>query len=286
MPEPRSADILPCIRRARGFRLYDAGGRRYLDLHRPGALLGHRFGVTVMKSSLSQGLAASVPTAWEGRLAAAVGRLVPSHPVVRLFASPEAALAAAGRFLGTRLSWGELPDPALGGAAGDAGGAGGSSPAAALWRPFLPAPAGARVLLAVLPLSVAGCPSAACFPAGASREAPASETLPAFLCAAAVQACAALDPAAGREPDGRTPGFAADPVVERAIDGAPLGWARSGPYVRAVFPEAEYARVRAAFLRAGVLLHPGHPGPSVLPGECSPGESRLLADLFAGTPGG
>jgi hypothetical protein len=266
MPEKRFPDRLPPIRRARGFRLYDASGRRYLDLHREGALLGHRLGLTVMKSVLSQGLAAGLPNAWEGRLAAALGRLVPSHPVARLFASPDAALAAAGLFLGIRLSWGDVADPARAEEPSAAG--------AALWRPFLPAPRGARVLVPVLPLSVAGCPSAVCFPTEGARDAPASETLPAFLCAAAVQACAALDPPP-----------AADAAVDAAIDGA-AGWARLGPYVRAVFPEAEYARVRAAFLRSGVLLHPGYPGPSVLPGECSPGESRLLADLFAGTPGG
>jgi len=284
---------LPLIHRARGFRLYDASGRRYLDLHREGALLGHRFGLTVMKSVLSQGLAAGLPNAWEERLAARIRRMIPSHPVVRLYASADGALAAACRWLGARLAWEELPDPALGtaglsdaGRGGPGGGPGGETAAeapAALWRPFLTAPR-ARVLLPVLPLSVAGCPAAACFPAGAEREAPRSEALPGFLCAAAQRACAALVNPAG--PDGNEPAFATDPAVEQAIDGAPLSWARRGPYVRAVFPPAEYPRVHAAFLRRGVLLNPGYPGPSVLPGECSPGESKLLAELFAGTPGG
>ncbi len=42
---------------------------------------------------------------------------------------------------------------------------------------------------------------------------------------------------------------------------------REGPYVKALFPESEYPRVHAEFLRAGVLLCPGYPGPSVLPGR-------------------
>ena len=94
--------MIPCIRRARGFRIYDLQGRRYLDLFRDGALLGHRAAATVtaMKSALSQGLAASLPSSWEKRLAAALTRAFPRYPEVRLYASPERALDAVCRCLG------------------------------------------------------------------------------------------------------------------------------------------------------------------------------------------
>jgi hypothetical protein len=108
---------------------------------------------------------------------------------------------------------------------------------------------------------------------------PVSDTIPAFILAGALRGFSALV----SSNDGASP--LSNPAVEKALDAAP-GWARVGPYVRAVFPEAEYPRVHAEFLRAGVLLHPGYPGPSVLPGDCSPGETRLLADLFRGVPGG
>ena len=65
-----------------------------------------------MKSALSQGLAAALPSVWEQRLIAALARAFPGHPVVRLYASGEAARAAACRALG-----GEplvLHDPARG----------------------------------------------------------------------------------------------------------------------------------------------------------------------------
>ena len=67
---------IPRIRRARGFRLYDMQGRRYLDLFRDGALLGHRDSgsLTAMKSALSQGLAAALPSVWEKRLLTAQAR--------------------------------------------------------------------------------------------------------------------------------------------------------------------------------------------------------------------
>ncbi|MGA2976011.1 MAG: hypothetical protein ABSF77_11940 [Spirochaetia bacterium] len=262
---------IPSIRRARDFRLYDTRGRRYLDLSRDGALLGHRVAVPVMKSVLSQGLAAALPSAWEPRLAAAIARLVPEYPVVRLFSSRERALDAVSLALGARVEPEDLHDPALDPGAPGAG-------QVCLWRPFLPSVSGGRALLPVLPLTVCGAPAPACFPAG-TRDVPPSETLPGFLLAAALRGCAALFKTESGPP---LPG---NRVVERALDAA-KGWARTGPYVRALFPAAEYPRVHAEFLHAGVLLYPGHPGPSVLPGECSPGESLLLAGLFAGIPGG
>jgi hypothetical protein len=264
----RQQGVIPRIRRARGFRLYDTQGRRYLDLFRDGALLGHRASgsLLAMKSALSQGLAAALPSLWDKRLISALERSFPRYREVRLYSSAERARDAAYRCIGG----GPVPihDPARGDAV--------SSPIA-VWRPFLP-PDGASVLLPLLPVRVAGAPAPACFAGDVPPAVPVSDTIPAFILAAALRGFSALAPI-----DGACP--LSNPAVEKALDAAP-GWARAGPYVRAVFPEAEYPRVHAEFLRAGVLLHPGYPGPSVLPGDCSPGETRLLADLFRRIPGG
>jgi len=272
MPDNQLLTGIPVIRRARGFRLYDMKGRRYLDLFRDGALMGHRAAgsLTAMKSALSQGLAAALPSVWETRLISTLARSFPHYPQIRLYASSERALDAVSRCLGGRPA--ALHDPALDGDPV------GSAPAG-FWRPFLPPAAGVRVLLPLLPVRVGGAPAPACFAADVPRAVPVSDTIPAFILAGAVRGCAVLS-----RPNGDTDALS-NPVVERALDAAP-GWARVGPYVRAVFPREEYPRVHAEFLRAGVLLHPGYPGPSVLPGDCSPGETRLLADLFTGIPGG
>jgi hypothetical protein len=262
------------VTRARGFRLYDGSGRRYLDLFRDGALLGHRDAkaLTVMKAALSQGLATGLPTAWEGRLAAAIARMTPSHPSVRVFASRERALAAAARLPGAAGTL-EVFDPASGPLpVGDV--------AVALLRPLLPAPH-AAVLLPILPLTVCGAPAPVCFSGSLPADFPASDSLPGFLLAGALRGLASLA-AFAAEAEGARLG---SPAVERAVDGNPA-WLRVGPYVSARFPASEYPRVHDRFLRAGVLLCPAYPGPSVLPGECSPGENRLLADIFAGAPGG
>ena len=263
---------IPRIRRARGFRLYDMQGRRYLDLFRDGALLGHRGAgsLTAMKSALSQGLAAALPSVWEKRLLAAISRSFPRYPEVRLYSSPDRALDAACRCLGGGPI--EIHDPALDEAPAAGVGAG-------FWRPFLPPFGDARVLLPLLPVMVGGAPVPACFAGEVPHAVPLSDTIPAFILAGALRGFAALS----RSIEGGC--TLSNPAVERALDAAP-GWTRVGPYVRAVFPEAEYPRVHAEFLRAGVLLHPGYPGSSVLPGDCSPGETRLLAELFTSIPGG
>ncbi len=270
---------IPRIRRARGFRLYDVQGKRYLDLYRDGALLGHRAGtvITAMKSALAQGLVPGLPSIAEGRLAAALARLLPACPRVRFYATPDRALAAASVYLGVRLGWSDVDDPALEDGAGSSG--------AALWRPFLPPAADARVLLPVLPFTVAAAPAPVCFAAAPTPQVPVSDVLPGFILAGALRGLAALEPPAATR-GGTLPGIPPGvPALEQAVDAA-AGWARRGPYVRARCAAEEYGRVHAAFLREGVLLFPGYPGPSVLPGECSPGESRHLADLFSRVPGG
>jgi hypothetical protein len=279
---------LPRIRRARGFRLYGADGRRYLDLWRDGALLGYRAAgtLTAMKAALSQGLTGPFPAAGEARLCGALARLLPEWPVVRLFSSRERALAAAAALLGRPVM--ALCDPALGdeGLPASAASAtlGAAAPASvapasvALWRPFLPAVPGALIVLPVLPFTLGGAPAALCVPADMAAGLPASDAIPGFILGAAVRGLAALTSA-------REIPRLGSPALERALDAA-RGWRRAGPYVRAEFPAEDYPRVRERFLRAGVLLCPGYPGPSILPGECSPGETRLLAECFAGIPGG
>ena len=279
MPDSLPPAAMPRIRRARGYRLYDAQGRRYLDLAREGALLGHRAAgaVNAMKSALSQGLAASLATAWETRLSSRLARLFPGWPTVRLYSSGERAFQAVAAALGGASP--VVADPALDPPAD-------SAPVAALWRPFLPVAMGARVLVPVLPFTVCGAPAAVCFAGDLADRAPCSDPVPGFLLAGALRALAAvMPPAAADDGPPAAATFLACPRVEKAID-AGTSWIRVGPYVRAAFPREAFTGVHARFLRAGVVLCPRYPGPSVLPGDCSPGETRLLADLFAASPGG
>ncbi|MGA2612504.1 MAG: hypothetical protein ABSG38_03480 [Spirochaetia bacterium] len=281
MDTSRDADVVPIIKRARGFRLYDARGGRYLDLYRDGggALLGHRSGttITLMKSVLSQGLLTAVPSVWEGRLIRVIASMFPARSNVRLFSSLPRALEAVSLFLGMRVDPSDVHDPAIHTVPR-------GRPRACFWRPFLPeeesGAAACAAVLPILPLTVCGAPAPVCFPDGPSAGLPASDRLPGFVLAGASSALAAV-----RSPRRVGHLFQGDPVIQRAVDSSSR-WARTGPYVRAVFAPGEYSRVFAEFLRAGVLLSPEYPGPSILPGECSPGEARRAAELFITIPGG
>ena len=106
--------LLPPIRRAREFYLYDYRGRRYLDFWQNGgrAILGHRPNRlnTRLKNALSSGLLAELPSVYGARLARVVRQLLEArHPDtrhgereyhVRWYQGPERANAAIAAVLG------------------------------------------------------------------------------------------------------------------------------------------------------------------------------------------
>ena len=115
MAEQALTGEVPRIRRARGFRLSTAAGRRRLDLWQAGgeAVLGHlpaRAGAA-LKASLDRGLAAPLPTAWQARLLAALAARFPAYRSFRLYATRERALDAAARVLGHAVAAADVADP-------------------------------------------------------------------------------------------------------------------------------------------------------------------------------
>jgi hypothetical protein len=264
--DARLIDLVPSIRRARGFRLYDGAGGRYLDLYQDGgaAILGHRSpgSVREMKEALSRGLVGGLPSHHEKRLQKALLRLFPGYRCVRTYSSPEKALEAVSAFLGVRVDEGDVFDPAFG-----------SLPASrrvSFWRPFLPAvgPVEPEVLIPILPLTGRGSFTAACFRSAEGKSVPASDPVPPYLLAGSLRGLADL--AVARR---------SDDAARGALEGA-YGWKLNGPYIAPAFPASAYPAVFRAFLDAGVLLSPFFPGPSILPAEASPGEICLLEKLF------
>lgn len=291
MNDPAAA--MPRIRRARGYRLYGLDGRRYLDLYQDGgrAILGHRGGraVTAMKNALSEGLHSCLPSVHEARLLKALGRAFPAYRSFRLFASESRAFDVVSRLLGEQATASEILDPAICPEPEHA-------PRAARWRPFLPREQaawidGAEALLPVLPLAVGEAPTAVCFKAELAPDCFASDPLPGFLLAgvlAGICSLLGLDASGGGSDDSDAAALASEgglrPVLS-ALEGSP-SWARRGRYVRALFGAGSFGGVHQRFLQGGVLLSPSHPGPSILPAECSPGEGKRLAGLFLGICGG
>lgn len=287
-PGPERRPALPEIRRARDYHLYDGNGRRYLDLYQNDgrAILSHRpKGLAKrLKGAVDQGLWGDYPSVHTRRLEAVLRTLFPAHPEVRLYATAERAVAAAG---------GAVVDPALGAGSGEeaeAPGRAARGPRAAWWRPFLPA-AAPELLLPVLPFPASFAPQPVCaVRPGMLPDSDAVSPVPlsglvqaAHLIAATVAAEGAAAPGSpgavggaaglGGVGDARGPVPAAAVYPITLFDERDLTlWHRRGPYLQLRCTEESFPGVFAAFLDAGIIINPDFPGPSILPQWCSRGE--------------
>lgn len=275
-------DLVPPLRRARGFRLYLGDGRRLVDLWQQGgrASLGHGYsGVTLaMKSATARGLCAPFPSRESAALERALRRLARhlgwANAVPRWYADSARAAGVLASCGYPAAAAALSRDPALEDA----------SPAAAVsvWRPRLSEPSlpqAAKVLVPVLPGSWAPAPAVILFQGDAPVQPPASDPCPPSALAVLARSC-----------DGLVASLAAGtPYDPSFLDGVlPSTWRRRGFYV--AFPTGEPFELRRErflrFLDAGFLLPPGPELPLVLPLELSSGERALLRTLLAGVAEG
>ena len=272
---------LPAVRRARDFHLYTADGRRLLDLYLDGgaALFGHRPARLgrELKNVLERGLAGNLPSVHGARLLRALRRLLPGHRWFGIAASADAAWRMLrGRVPGLPAGPEHAADPLRD--------RGWREAPVAWWRPLCEQQPlggawleqGPAALLHRLPFRIGAGPvtvSTRAPDAGGAGQPDAGSVSPLLLSGAA----AALGHLARGAPQ-RLAAAAHWPIDLGA-------WRRDGIYLVANYPRARHAGVFAAFLDAGVLLNPHHPGPNVLPASASPGEWRLLRRLCAAHPG-
>ncbi len=304
--------LLPPIRRARGFYLYDYDGNRYLDCWQNGgrALLGHspRGLSTRLKNVLSTGLLAELPSVHGRRLERALLRLLGPDPGpdrrVYWYRDEERARRAVSAGFGADSpvthAFGRPYDPAVGGvsargpAAGPGAGRGGpvsgaahaaAAVSVALWRPFLPPrtaeaaeAASAPVLLPVLPFPGGFAPRVVAV-ASEGPELPESDPVSPLLLAGLERMVLAL----GDDP--RNDGSLCWPEPQlpqrkgkrRAPAWGELEsalWHRRGPYLAWAADEDElgYDSVFRRFLEAGFVLSLCPDEPSIIPGWCAHGE--------------
>jgi hypothetical protein len=267
------SSIVPRIRRARGFRLYDEAGKRYVDLFQAGgnAVLGHRSpgAVREAKDALSRGLGSAFPSVYETRMKKALRRLFPSYGGVEMYSCLHRGLDAASVFLGRRIEEADIADPALSEQAARAA-------VVSYWRPFLPDDAcgNPEVLIPILPSGGIQGFTAVCYRTREGERIPQGDAVSACLLAGALRAVSSLQ--AEVRPEN---------AVTGAVDGA-RNWRRRGPYISAMIDSRRYASVFRVFLDAGYLLSPYYPGPSIVPGELSQGEAAGLCRLFKDAEGG
>lgn len=271
---------LPVVRRARDVHLYTADGRRLLDLYLDGggALLGHRPASLgrALKNVLERGLVGNLPGVEGARLIRALRRLLPEHRWFGIAASADDAWRLLrGRVDSLPATLAEVADPLLDHDWREA--------PVAWWRPLCEQQPlggawlerGPAALLHRLPFRIGAGPVTVSTraPGGGAGQHEAGSVSPLLLSGAA----AALRHLVRGAPQ-RLAAAAQWPVDLGA-------WRRTGVYVMANYPRRRHAAVHAAFLEAGVLLNPRHPGPNILPASASAGEWRLLRRLFAAHPG-
>ena len=267
---------VPLIRRARGFRLYDAQGRRFIDLWQAGgrALLGHR-STQIGRgwaNVVSRGLLAALPSGEQERL---LRRLTSLLPGWRCVLAPDQATAMAWARYGLGEAELAVTDPARGP----------SDSPLQLWRPHCEDhdASAARALILILPYTVGQMPTPVCFrdvlPSLPGDQADCHWLSP-VVAAVALAGLAAV----ARRP---RPVWAGSGLLKPS---AP--WRLRGIYLAPQVAADRYPALFQAFLAQGMVLNPELGGVSILPAELSEGEVARLrralntpAEEFAGGSG-
>ncbi len=255
---------MPIIARARGFRLYDLKGRRYIDLYQNNgrAILGHRIeGMTqVMKSTASRGLLAEYPSVYDGRLEKILKLMFPEYLYFRLYANRERTLEAVSRAVGGKVGLDSIVDPGM---------VDSSRNKVSYWRPFLPEKSYSQdILIPIMPFPGSFAPDIVCIRnKNLVARMPAGDMISPFLIDTLVKTISSLI----REmhsPAGKGSEF------QRLTD--IFTWDRRGPYINTGMDQVAYSELFKKALEMGILLPPGETYPIIIPREFSEGEIEGL----------
>ncbi len=254
----------PSIRRARGYFLYTADGRRFLDFYQDDgrALLGHRVqGIQrVIKSTVSRGLLAPYPSVYGGRVERMIKKLFPSAGTVRVYRNRERMVEAVAAACHKPVSRVKIEDP-LSHRRGEV----------MLWRPFLPdQPAGVPFLVPVLPFPGDFTPFVVTA-ADPGAELPPSDTVSPFLSDTLVKVISELS------------GKLSAPPENDLICFDSSFWERRGMYLVFNMEQDAYSVFYAKALSAGIFLPPSADRAGIIPLEYEPGQVRKFLTLLKET---
>jgi hypothetical protein len=262
--------LMPAVKRARAYRLYDYKGRRYLDLYQNNghAILGHRANrVTgVIKQVMEKGLIFDLNSIYEKRVIKALSVLFPHYKSFRLYNSKTRALDVLSLYFKKKIDLKDIADPVL------------TDNTAALkqislWRPFLSVKIRPQVLLPVLPFQVAEAPIVVGFKKKLDPHLLLSDIISPMLLAGLTRSIYDLIKY-------ELPLWLKDDIVENNCS-----WKQKGVYVIPLFEKERYIAVFREFLHNGYLLNPYFPAPSILPASVSEGELKKMIKLFKQNPG-
>ncbi len=254
---------VPSIRRARGYFLYTADGRRFLDFYQDNgrALLGHRVqGMQrVIKSTVSRGLLAPYPSVYGERVERMVRKLFPSAGTVRVYRNRERLFCAAAAACHKPLSHVKIDDP-LSHRRGEV----------MLWRPFLPdQPKDVPFLVPVFPFPGDFAPPVI-IASDPQAELPPSDVISPFLSDALVKVISELS--------GRLSDLPEDDLS--CFDSS--SWERRGRYLVFNMEQDAYRSLYIKALSAGIFLPPSADLAGIIPLEYEPGQVRKFLTFVGG----
>ena len=252
---------VPSIRRARGYFLYTADGRRFLDFYQDEgrALLGHRVqGMQrVIKSTVSRGLLAPYPSVYGGRVERMVRKLFPSAGTVRVYRNKDRLSSAVAAACHKPASHVKIEDP-LSHRRGEV----------MLWRPFLlDQPEDVPFLVPVFPFPGDFSPFAI-VAADPGAELPPSDTVSPFLSDTLAKVISELSER-----------LSAPPEDDLSCFDSSL-WERRSRYLVFNMEQDAYRSLYIKALAAGIFLPPSADITGIIPLEYESGQVKKFLTLI------
>lgn len=253
-------ELIPSIKRARDYRLYDYKGNRYLDLYQNNghALLGHRpVGLTkIIKNTISKGLIYDLPSIYQKRLKKELAKEFNQYKSFYIFNSMEYALKIIYETFNIKPD--RISEPLMD-----------KVSQIAYYRPFLPDEvkkelfSNAGILIPILPFSLGGSPVIVCTKNKAENlvEIPVSP----FILAGTLKSIYNLKKTV---------------LHQYEININSKYWIKKGIYLIPKLKPDKYKKIFNVFLHNNILISPDHKMPSILPGIASSGEIKKIIGIF------
>ena len=242
-------NLLPLIKRARNYYLYDDKGNRYLDLYLDGgrAICGHRSGglSLAIKNVLSRGLYAPYPSIYSYRLVKLLKKEFPRFREVGLYKS----FSSFQRLYGKEVSF---TDPLENKGHSEF----------VLWRPYVPVDDKCRYIIIRFPFP--GSDVIAVLTSG-SQILPQSDLLPPYILSGLIRSFFDLKNSIKVQ----------DPLMWSALDKTEH-WQRTGPYLVPRCSREEYSGLFKLYLKSNIFISPDYDTPSVCAAGLSDGDLKEL----------
>ncbi len=266
--------LIPPIKRARGNRLYDYRGNRYLDCYRDGghSILGHRAGELnkVLKNMLSKGLVVELPSIYSERCKKALRKLFPGYSFL-LTRNFEAAMRALPNILSGKRRF-VIFDPLTERVVARIDGEREEGETKLfIWRPFTDKVLYGKndILLPILPFSLSNSPFVVCFPFEVDTSVTVEDGVASPMLLAGFTR-AIYDLIKAEYPN----------WIEEKFPGSFPLWKRHGPYMIYTGRREDYESLFKGFVERGIIVSPSVEEPSIIPFELSDGEYKKLLRAF------